>query len=99
MPGPYAVDRSEDSDANAREAGMARAGFFAALDRWGLLKYALATLFTVLAFTLTAGAFLLDELAKRPARPRALPAAWVERDRKSTRLNPVTVRSRMPSSA
>ena len=58
---------------------MARAGFFAALDRWGLLKYALATLFTVLAFTLTAGAFLLDELAKRPARPRALPAAWVER--------------------
>lgn len=58
---------------------MARAAFFAALDRLGLLKYALATLFTALAFTLTAGAFLLDELDKRPNKPRALPAAWVER--------------------
>lgn len=55
---------------------MAR-GFFEALDRLGLLKYALATLFTVLAFVLTAGAYLVDELSRRPPRVKVLPAAWL----------------------
>ena len=55
---------------------MAR-GFFKALDRLGLIKYALATLFTVVAFVLTAGAYLLDQLSRRPPEVRKLPAAWL----------------------
>lgn len=55
---------------------MAR-GFFKALDRLGLVKYALATLFTVLAFVLTAGAYLVDELSRRPPQVKKLPAAWL----------------------
>ena len=57
---------------------MARSSFFVTLDRLGLLKYALATLFTALAFTLTAGAYLLDEMSRRPARPKPAPAAWLK---------------------
>jgi hypothetical protein len=56
---------------------MARAAFFEVLDRLGLVKYALATLFTLLAFVLTAGAYLIDERAKHPSRPKPPPAAWL----------------------
>lgn len=55
---------------------MAR-GFFEALDRMGLAKYALATLFTLLAFALTAGAYVVDELSRRPPQIKKLPAAWL----------------------
>lgn len=55
-------------------SGMA---FFRALDRLGLLKYVLATVLTVLAFVLTAGAYLVDEWGRRPHLPAPPPAAWL----------------------
>lgn len=48
------------------------------LERLGLLKYLLVTLLLGSAFTLTAGVYLLDELAKRPVRPKPAPAAWLK---------------------
>lgn len=55
--------------------GRKRSGWVEALERLGLLKYVLATLFTGLAFALTAGAFCYEELAKRPPRLPSPPAA------------------------
>lgn len=63
---------------------MARTGFFQTLDRLGLLKYVLAALFTVSACALTAGAFLVDTWAKRPAKPKTAPAAWLRPERPAT---------------
>lgn len=59
----------------AREGFMARqrTTFFGALDRLGLLKYVLASLLTATAFTLTAGAYLYEEMSRRPPR---LPAGF-----------------------
>ena len=53
----------------------ARTGWVPALERLGLLKYILATLFTGLAFVLTAGAYYYEELSRRPPRLPAPPAA------------------------
>jgi len=63
---------------------MARRGFFQTLDRLGLLKYVLAALFTFSALGLTAGAFVIDTLQHRPAKPKAAPAAWLKPDRQAT---------------
>lgn len=54
---------------------QARGGWVQALERLGLLKYLLATLFTGVAFALTAGAFVYDELSRRPPRLPSPPAA------------------------
>lgn len=57
---------------------MTRMACIATLDRLGLLKYVLAFLFTALAFTLTAGAFLIDDMRRHPAKPKPAPAAWLK---------------------
>ncbi|WP_428562985.1 MAG: hypothetical protein ACP59X_22835 [Solidesulfovibrio sp. DCME] len=59
--------------------GRGQVGFVARLERLGLLKYILATLFTGAAFALTAGAFVYEELSRRPPRLPNPPAALLER--------------------
>ncbi len=52
-----------------------RTSWVAALERLGLLKYLLATLFTGLACVLIFGAYYLEELSRRPPRRPTPPAA------------------------